>query len=631
MLKTAKKYILSFPGNEEKRVLELMKKDWNFEVIDRKEAKDETIKELQKINHAISSLDFVISYLSLYAEKQPLLEKIKNPKASLKKEDIAKFHRNQKLDNLVKEVIEIEKEFKSLEKENEDNQDKLKELEEFNDLNFVPKETRYTFSLLIKIEAKNQEASQDFCSKEKFHFKEVGNSIYVILGLKERKESFLDFLKEINGETINYSFSNLPSKEKEIIKEKIEENEKKEDLMKEKLREIAESLLELKTYHDVLCLEKRQIEVKKRSFGSLFLNYVVFFAPEEEKVALEKQLPKDVKLIEIELERDENPPVYMENSKIMEPFESVTNIFGLPSNKEIDPTPYLSLFFIIFFGICITDAGYGLLLTLFTGLALLIFKKRLGGNKLIRLLFYGGISTFIIGVLFGSYFGVSPEQLHIPFMRHFKVIDSVKDTVLFMEIAFLLGYIQICFSQVVRMIKAKRFKDKEDLLAGGVWLSFFVFVGIYILSLFLSFLRMVGLIGLVASFLGLFLVESRGYGIFLKPLIGGIKILQELINTVSDVLSYSRLMALGLGTGVIALVVNQIAFLLGGMVPYVGWIVAGLILVAGHLFNLGINALGGFIHSARLQFVEFFPKFMEGGGRRLDPISQELKYIEITK
>ena len=270
------------------------------------------------------------------------------------------------------------------------------------------------------------------------------------------------------------------------------------------------------------------------------------------------------------------------------------------------------------------------MLALFTGIPLLLFKQRFKNSKLLKLLFYGGISTFIIGILFGSYFGVGPETLHIPFMKKLKVIDPIQDTLLFMGIAFFLGYLQICFSQVVKMIRSKKAGDKNDFISGLVWLAFYISGGIYLLSFVFPFLKMIGFLGLILFLAGLFLAESKGQKIILKPLVGAIKILQGLINTMSDILSYSRLMALGLGTGVIALIVNQIAFLLGGMIPYVGWILVILILIVGHLFNLGINALGGFIHSARLQFVEFFPKFMEGGGRRLDPIGQELKYIQIN-
>ncbi len=142
-------------------------------------------------------------------------------------------------------------------------------------------------------------------------------------------------------------------------------------------------------------------------------------------------------------------------------------------------------------------------------------------------------------------------------------------------------------------------------------------------------LKNFGIFGILASGVGLMLAESRGQKIFLKPLAGGVKILQGLINVMSDILSYSRLMALGLATAVIALIVNQIALLFGDMIPYVGWVVAVLILIGGHIFNLGINALSGFIHSGRLQFVEFFPKFLEGGGKRLQPTKSELKYIKV--
>lgn len=107
--------------------------------------------------------------------------------------------------------------------------------------------------------------------------------------------------------------------------------------------------------------------------------------------------------------------------------------------------------------------------------------------------------------------------------------------------------------------------------------------------------------------------------------------LYGLVGYLSDVLSYSRLLALGLATGIIAMVINLIAVLFRDMIPYVGWAVAILILIGGHLFNLVINVLGAFIHSGRLQFVEFFPKFMEGGGARFKPLRRESKYVEIVR
>lgn len=121
---------------------------------------------------------------------------------------------------------------------------------------------------------------------------------------------------------------------------------------------------------------------------------------------------------------------------------------------------------------------------------------------------------------------------------------------------------------------------------------------------------------------------------FKNPLLklgGGLLSLYGLVSFLSDTLSYSRLLALGLATGIIALVVNMIGAMIATAIPVVGWVVAGVVLLGGHVFNLGINALGAFIHSGRLQFVEFFPKFLEGGGRPYRPLGRVSKYVDNPK
>lgn len=262
---------------------------------------------------------------------------------------------------------------------------------------------------------------------------------------------------------------------------------------------------------------------------------------------------------------------------------------------------------------------------------MIFLKEKVAGNKLIKLLFYGGISTFLVGVLFGSYFGASPSALGLPFLKVFKLIDPIEDTVLFMGLAFFLGYLQLILAQIVRMISGKKNRKSELFDSGLAWLLVYLSGGVLLLSVKLAYLQTIGLFALMGSGLLLLVAESRGVAIYLKPLAGGVKILQGLIGAMSDILSYSRLMALGLATAVIALIVNQIAGLFSGIIPLVGWLLGGLILIGGHLFNLGINALSGFIHSGRLQFVEFFPKFLEGGGRRFKPVKSDLKYTKVEE
>jgi len=641
MLKVAKKYILSFPAEKEDDLMDLLKKSWNFEAHPIGPAADEgeINRQIQDNNYLISSVDFAISYLNRFAPKKSFLETIAGSKIPVKSSDLKELEKkNSFVKTLIDRVVFVEKEISLFEKQLKVEEEKIKGLKSYGSLDFIPSETFYSFSFLAAVDKKEKEALENFSFKKGIFLKQIGGNqlkaFYVFICLKDQTKELMDFLGEIKGEQVPYEYPEPPQAEVEKAEYKIKDCKNKILALIKEAKKMTESLTDLKVYHDFLSLRKRQFAVKKETLEKGFFSYFVFWAEEKEKQSFEKRalaISNEIRIIETALEEGEKPPVLLENSRLAGPFQSVTDIYGLPSEKEIDPTPYLALFFIVYFGICITDAAYGLILSLLCLIPLVFLKKRFGKNKLIKLLFLGGISTFIIGALFGSYFGVSPEQIGLPFLSKIKLIDPMKDTVLFMGLTFALGFIQVCFSHVVRIIKGLKIRSKEDILGGTAWISFFAGFVFFVLTKTLwQNLALLSAIVFVASVLGLGAFESKGQKVFLKPLVGSIKILQGIISTMSDILSYSRLMALGLGTAVIALIVNQIAFLFGGMIPYVGWLFAGIILVVGHLFNLGINALGGFIHSARLQFVEFFPKFLEGGGRRLKPIGNELKYIEIN-
>jgi len=639
MLDVAKKYILAFPKEKEKKVFELMEKQGSFEVIEDKEEKapkEDIAKAIQQHDYLISSLTFAINYLKPFTKKVSIIYKIKHPKIILNPEAFTGFAEKEKITKTIERVIEIEKEIETAEREKKEEADKLKAVEGFEGLGFVPQETEHTVSFVASVLKSQIEKFLEFTAKNKFHKKVLketpAKTFLLLIVMKEKQEEIIDFLKECKGEVVQYGFESAPKEEKKIITKEIAIHERNIRGFQKELANIASTVEDLKIYHDLLTIERTKLYIKDGSLDNGFLNYVLFWAQEKEKIVLEKAIKKvstDIVIIETKPGKDEASPVILENSGAVRPFEYVTEIFGLPKSGEIDPTPYLAPFFILFFGICITDAGYGVVLALLTGIALVFFKKTIGDNKLIKLMFYAGISTAVVGVLFGSYFGTTPSVLGIPFMRRLKVIDPIQDTVLFMGLTFLLGYIQLVFSQVVKIISGKKYKNKEMLLSGVAWACVFAFGGVMLVSIKVPSIKTIGMIGIIGSGVGLLFAESIGTKIFLKPLVGAVKVLQGLINAMSDILSYSRLMALGLATAVIALIVNQMAGLFGGMIPYVGWLVGGLILIGGHLFNITINALSGFIHSGRLQFVEFFPKFLEGGGRRMNPTRSELKYIQV--
>lgn len=639
MLKVAKKYILAFPKESRNEISAAIANAGSFEIIESQgEAKeDDVLKNLQTADYRLATMDFAISYLLPFAKKPSFFSKFKDSKILIGKASLD-LGRQEKIFQEAKRIEKIEEKMDILNKEEKDIQKNFLELEKFNGLSFLPQDTDLTFFSVIAI-AKTQQEKFDLFIKENTLFQKPlagfgAKEIHLLAGLKENKDKVREGLKAIKGEVVSYNFEQGPVQERIKLQVKAKENGAVMAALQRELSLMVKNIKRFKLYRDILEIEKINWEVKKKTLFGGILDYIVFWGYEKEIKKLKEQISlsaKEFHLIEIAMEKGEEPRVILENHKLIRPFQYVTEIFGMPKPGEVDPTPYLALFFILFFGVCLTDAGYGILLIVFTLLPLIFLRKKLGDTKLLRLLFYGGISTLVMGVLFGSYFGLTTQTLQkFPFLYRLKMIDPIEDTLLFMGLSFAIGYLQVAFAQIVKMITGRRGKNKEMFINGLAWLIFYMALIVFILSK----IEIIQLPYVPAIFLALavgFLMvgESFGQKIFLKPLVGAIKILQGIIGTMSDVLSYSRLVALGLSTAVIALIVNQIAFLLGGMVPYVGWILTALVLIGGHIFNLGINALGAFIHSGRLQFVEFFPKFLEGGGRRFNPIKPELKYSRI--
>ncbi len=325
---------------------------------------------------------------------------------------------------------------------------------------------------------------------------------------------------------------------------------------------------------------------------------------------------------------DDDVPVYLENHPIVRPFEVITNIFGFPKYNEIDPTPVLAPFFWVFFGICLGDAVYGIVLALGCWLFLKTQKLDDGGQKMVRLLMYSGISTIIMGALMGSWLADFPSvffkgTIIERFAQSVAVLDPIGDPLTLLVISFVLGIFQVWVGIMVNMWgQIRSGQVLEGIISQGSWA-----------------LCLGGLVAWIATKVGLFSspipIYIAGVGalmvmysasrsqknILLKPF-SGLYGLYNIVGYFSDTMSYSRLLALGLASAVIGVVVNKVAELMADMIPVVGWVFVPIILLGGHVFNLAINVLGSFIHSGRLQFVEFFTKFFEGGGKPFRPLKR---------
>ncbi|MCL2843395.1 MAG: V-type ATP synthase subunit I [Oscillospiraceae bacterium] len=324
-------------------------------------------------------------------------------------------------------------------------------------------------------------------------------------------------------------------------------------------------------------------------------------------------------------------PVKLQGNRITRPLNMVTEMYGLPAYDGIDPNGLIMPFFSIFFGIMYADLGYGLVL-LAISLFLFFRRKRLsrGLQQAAGLLFQVSITTAVFGALFGGFFGDAIPMFSETFLARridmWALINPMENPLFLMMGALVLGGIQILIGMCVRVYLC--FRDGRPLDAvfdvGTWWL---LFGGIALLALGHGpWLAVAGVVSIIAF-------QGRHAPTVLGKIFGGVGKLYSLVNYLSDILSYLRLMALFLATGVIASVFNMLGSLLGdglggGILGIVGFIVVFLV---GHVFNMGINIIGTYVHTIRLQYLEFFGQFYKEGGRPFRPLFINTKYYDITE
>jgi V/A-type H+-transporting ATPase subunit I len=374
--------------------------------------------------------------------------------------------------------------------------------------------------------------------------------------------------------------------------------------------------------HDVLLSEKERLAGASLAGLTEKISCLQGWIPAAEAESFSEQAGKYSEHIYLslrDLQEEELPeaPVILENPKIIKPFEVITGLYGLPQHQTIEPTIYLAPFFFIFVGLCVGEAGYGLLVAFLSGLYLKLAHPK-GGTKLfMQLLFCVGISNIVLGTLVGGWFGFPVKSL--------MLMDSLKDPIPFMILSLALGFIQVMLSTFLSLVKEYRAGNKVGAIAvKGGWLLLLPSLVLFIASgdrLF-GILSLIGAAGIV-----FFTSKSKNP---IARFFSGLYGLYGISNYLSDILSYSRILALGLSTGVIAMVVNSL-FQIAWDIPYVGWLLAVLVFAGGHLFNLAIGFLGAFVHSMRLQFVEFFTRFYQAGGKPFKPFKLESKYVEFIR
>ena len=367
-----------------------------------------------------------------------------------------------------------------------------------------------------------------------------------------------------------------------------------------------------------------------------------FWMPKQCRSMVEKTVAPYESLSEfsiIEPDEGELPPTLLKNPGWSSSMEPLTLMYGTPTYGGVDPTSLMAPFFFLFLGMCFGDAGYGLLLSGVFGYFIVRHQLSPTLRKFFIMLTVGMVFSVLVGALTGSWFGESITAFPflsslVPIKDALQFLDPMNDPMTLLTISLGLGFIQVIFGLLIAFKNSWTNGERFEAMADhGGWIVFLT--GLLLTGLSSSG-SLTGSVAAVSKYIAaagaLILVATQGRtkSNIAGKLFSGVLSLYNVTGYLGDVLSYSRLLALGLGSAAVGMVINLLAKLVAGT-PYVGIPLAVLIFVLGHLFSIAVNLLGAFIHSLRLQYVEFFGKFYDANGKDFTPLRNTTTFARLSE
>lgn len=572
-------------------------------------------------------------------QKQPsLIQKLKTPREQFALSELQKEVQKWDTDALVEHVESIRNTLRKKDDELKELREKEALLRKWSALDFYPKDIfkhPYTKTKMGTIPQATDNAYLDGLKEselisvhEVYHTREeIG---VLVTYPRKAQQAAKEELAKAHFSIVWYAFEEAPSVE-------LEKNLKAQQAVVDAKKKVLDDLQEEKdllrklqlsaevTYNE---LQKEQAKNGLVNGQHVFVlqGWLTTKAVDDVEVQLKEKLGEGEYVflpLEIAEEEYEEVPTVLENNTFLQPFENLTEMYGLPKYGELDPTPYTAPFYLVFFGMMAADLGYGALLWLGTFIMLKFFHFDKGMNRNLKFFHLLSYPVMIWGIVFGSAFGAD-----LPF----QPLSLSKDLITIMILSIIFGVIQIMVGLSLGAysnLKKKAYVDAYTSHLG--WLSIITGIILYVLGsmvLNISWIATIGssiaIIAAVAIVVVTVLSSENKWG----GLASGLYNLYGISGYVADVVSYTRLMALAVSGGSIASAFNMLV----GFLPPIARFTAGIFLiVALQGLNIFLSFLGAYVHGLRLQFVEFFGKFYDGGGRALKPFKTYEKYVDIKQ
>jgi V/A-type H+-transporting ATPase subunit I len=472
-----------------------------------------------------------------------------------------------------------------------------------------------------------------------------------VMCMKEDREAVETALRGIGYAKPAQAVIGIPSKVADDCRADISRQEAEIAKLEEEIKKKAGAREDLKIVADYY----RTRAEKYRILGTIPQSRSVFFlegwvpadaAPKIRSLLQEKYGA----IVDTETKREEEEaPTLLRNNKFSANYEPVLASYGLPKHGKVDPTAIMSAFYMFFFGMMLSDAGYGLLMVIGTAIVLKKYPNMAENmKKMITMFFWCGISTTFWGFMFGGFFGDVIDVFAKTFLGYtgptpilkplwFNPLDQPMRLLIW---CMLFGIIHLFFGLGIKGYEYLKDGDMVGFVSDIVaWYAFLIGLILILLptelfgniaQMTFTFPPVVNTLAKVLTFGGMIVIvlmsgrANKNWG--LRVALGAYDI-YGVTSWLSDVLSYSRLLALGLATGVIAQVINTMGSMFGG--GPIGLILFIIIFVVGNILNFAINVLGAYVHTNRLQYVEFFGKFYDAGGEPFTPFTTKTNYIDI--
>ncbi|UCF70560.1 MAG: hypothetical protein JSW49_10245 [candidate division WOR-3 bacterium] len=524
----------------------------------------------------------------------------------------------------------------------------------------------------------------------------AGTLLYCLFFVKKEQSTTLRTrLTELGCEIVDFrSHAGKPAMLVDRFEQELRRIRTRLDELNEHEEDLAEEVLNLEASSDLLSVLQKKEGITNSLPETVRTTNIIGWILKRNLKRLDKLINKFGYAFYDKVERDpdERPPVALQNATLSKPYEMLVKLYSMPDPREYDPTPFLAFFFPVMFGLCITDALYGVLLII---ISLYLMKRVTGDKSLFKILLVGGILTIFAGAMVGGWAGDIFEYIGFEPLIRFKnsvmLFDPVKDPMIFIGLALGLGFVHMMLGIAIEVVD--NFKNGEygqAIFANLTWFiiipSILLYAVVFSKSLLgkaiFELILWICIVGVIIAshpegkpkavdqlawapvvFFTWYGISSFAFGFLniryviqipvylylaaiplmvfeftrpkeMKKVLGkiawGFYNLYGISNYLGVLLSYVRLMALGMVTGVIAIAINKIAWMITG-IPVIGVVLVVIILIPSHLFNLIINTLGGFIHTMRLQYIEFFGRFYSGGSKPFKPFRLETNYVDIKQ